>query len=438
MFRSTYSKILAWSILTIAIAIAGTMGTAWLLSRTIRRDDPFARSLRLQAELLQRAYESGGRDELARAVRQIDELFPGERFFTDTRGIDLLTGADRSRDLGDARDPVALPPGPFPRFAGPGGPILVSSADSKYRYILMPSWRPSIWSILPYFSWILVAVALFSYILTRYLVAPIGALRKSVDRFGRGELAVRTGSRRQDEFGEVSRAFDQMAERIQTLLTAERRLLQDISHELRTPLSRLGFAIELARTAPDREASLARIRKEADRLSALVGQLLQVTRAEGDPATRELFPVPVDDLLREVADDAAWEAEMRHVKIVTRLDEPVTVRGDRELLRRAVENIVRNAVRFAPESSAVEIGLARSSENALIRVRDQGPGVQDEHLGEIFKPFFREDSSRNGATGGLGLGLAIAHRAIHLHHGTVAARNAQPGLEVEIALPVGA
>lgn len=437
MFRSTYSKILAWTLFTLLICVAGLAGTTWTLSRTLRKDDPFARSLQLQLDLLRRAYESGGAAELGRAIQQIDEVFPGGRYFTDSRGRDLLTGEDRSGTYALSREPQG-PPGPFPRFIAPGGPIVVSSSDNRYRYIVMPSWRPSPWSMLPYYTWILLAVGLLSYILTRYLVGPVRSLRSSVERFGRGDLAARTGATRRDEFGDVSRAFDQMADRIQTLLTAERRLLQDISHELRTPLSRLGFAIELARTAPDREASLARIRKEADRLSALVGQLLQVTRAEGDPATRDLSPVPVNDLLKEVADDAAWEAELRHVKIVTRLDEPVVVRGDRELLRRAVENIVRNAVRYAPESSAVEIGLVRSSENAVIRVRDQGPGVQDQHLGEIFKPFFREDSSRNGATGGMGLGLAIAHRAIHLHHGTVAARNARPGLEVEIALPVGA
>jgi two-component system sensor histidine kinase CpxA len=207
---------------------------------------------------------------------------------------------------------------------------------------------------------------------------------------------------------------------------------------LRTPLSRLGFAIELARKAPDRDAALDRIRKEVDRLNSLVNQLLQVTRAEGDPAAREMEPVPLDELLREVAEDTAWEAELRKVRIVARIGEHATVRGDRELLRRAIENVVRNALRYAPENSTVEIGLESSKDSARIRVRDEGPGVAEENLEQIFQPFFREDSSRNAATGGVGLGLAITYRAIHLHHGQVRARNAAPGLMVEIELPVAA
>ncbi|MCX6597761.1 MAG: ATP-binding protein, partial [Acidobacteria bacterium] len=214
--------------------------------------------------------------------------------------------------------------------------------------------------------------------------------------------------------------------------------LQDVSHELRTPLSRLGFAIELARTSTDREASLARIRKEVDRLSALVGQLLQVTRAEGDPGSRELEEISLDALLAEVAEDAAWEAEIRHVRITCRVAEAVHVLGDTELLRRAVENVVRNAIRYAPDNSTVELTLARDQGRAVIRVRDQGPGVAEQHLTEIFKPFFREDISRTGSTGGVGLGLAIVSRAINLHHGTVRAENAQPGLMIEIELPAAA
>lgn len=159
---------------------------------------------------------------------------------------------------------------------------------------------------------------------------------------------------------------------------------------------------------------------------------------EIDPAAREMSDISLGELLGEVAEDSAWEAEMRHVRIVTRMEEPVVVRGDHEILRRAVENIVRNALRHAPEGSVVELGLEREGNSVHIRVRDQGPGVSEENLDQIFKPFFREDSSRNSATGGLGLGLAIASRAVNLHHGRLHAQNVNPGLLIDIELPVAA
>lgn len=431
--KTTFARILFWMIGTVFACAVLMAATSWILSQTIRRDDPFARSLSLQLDMLRRAYESGGVDDLGRQLQKIEEFFPGERHFVDSSGRDLYTGQDYSALMKKARRV-----GSTPRMFGAGQPLLYSSRDQKYHYLLMPRFHPSMWGTLPYFFWIIAAVAVLSWVFTKQLVRPLNELRDTVDRFGRGELDARTHSTRRDEFGEVSRAFDDMAGRIETLLTAERRLLQDISHELRTPLSRLGFAIELARTSSDREASFARIKKEVERLSHLVGQLLQVTRAEGDPATREMEDVPIDKLLKEVADDSAMEAELRHVRIVSRIDEQTMIRGDSELLRRAIENIVRNAIRHAPEGTAIEIRLEREPGSALIKVRDQGPGVKEEHLTEIFKPFFREDTARTASTGGLGLGLAIAYRAINLHHGKVRAENVHPGLLVEIELPVAA
>ena len=419
--------------MTVVISGILMIATSWLLSLTIRRDDPFARSLSLQMEMLRKAYESGGVEELGKQLQKIGEFFPGERYFLDSQGKDLYSGKDFSALMKRSRKV-----GPAPRIFSSNAPLIYSSQDQKYHYMLMPRFHPSIWGTAPYFFWVIVAIAVLSWVFTRSLVRPLTELREAVDRFGRGDLSARTSSERKDEFGEVSRSFDKMADRIETLLTAERRLLQDISHELRTPLSRLGFAIELARTAPDKEASLARIRKEVDRLSHLVGQLLQVTRAEGDPDTREIASVSIDQLLKEVVEDAAMEAELRHIRIVSRIEDQVTIQGDAELLRRAIENVTRNAIRHAPEGTAIEIQLMKEADLIRIKVRDQGPGVEEGHLAEIFKPFFREDSSRNTSTGGLGLGLAIAHRAVHIHHGKVHAENVYPGLLVEIELPIAA
>ncbi len=431
--RSSFGRILLWMAGTAVVCVAMMIATSWVLSQTIRRDDPFSRILRMEMTSLRKAFEAGGVEALQKETDRFGEFLPSPRFLIDEKNRDVLTGEDRSQLARRAHTP-----GTVPRFLAFGDPLIYRSDDGKYAYLVMPRLRPSPWGIVPYALCVLFTIAFLSWIFARSIAGPLQQVRSMLSRFGRGDLSARTRSVRQDEFGEVSRAFDDMADRIETLLMAERRLLQDVSHELRTPLSRLGFAIELARTAPDRDAALDRIRKEVDRLNSLVGQLLQVTRAEGDPASREMADVPLDELLREVAEDTAWEAELRHVRLVSRIGENATIRGDRELLRRAIENVVRNALRYAPENSSVEIGLDASKDAVRIRVRDQGPGVSEENLEQIFRPFFREDSARNSSTGGLGLGLAIAFRAIHLHHGHVRASNASPGLLVEIDLPVAA
>jgi two-component system sensor histidine kinase CpxA len=226
-----------------------------------------------------------------------------------------------------------------------------------------------------------------------------------------------------------------MADRIETLLSAERRLLQDVSHELRSPLARLGFAVELARGEEEREEALARVRKEADRMTALVGELLQLTRIEGDPAACKWSSVALDHLLEEIVDSCNLEAVARKCRLVLWPVQPAVMSGERELLHRAVENIVRNAIRHAPEATAVEIGLELRGETAFISVRDHGSGVPDTVLTDIFKPFFRVEDDRSRASGGVGLGLTIARRAVEIHQGKIDARNALPGLEVTISLP---
>jgi len=226
-----------------------------------------------------------------------------------------------------------------------------------------------------------------------------------------------------------------MAGRIETLLAAERRLLLDVSHELRSPLARLGVAVELARSGADVNVNLDRIQKESDRLNSLVGQLLQVTRAEGDPSLLHREPVRVDELVQQLVDDSAIEAKAHGCDLHYDVRQPVTVNGDPELLRRAVENVIRNAIRYAPRDTAVEVSLARNNGTAVLDVRDRGPGVPEDALPRIFDAFYRVDSDRARSSGGVGLGLSIARRAIELHKGLIRARNAQPGLEVEMQLP---
>jgi len=220
------------------------------------------------------------------------------------------------------------------------------------------------------------------------------------------------------------------------LLTAERRLLQDVSHELRSPLARLKFATELARTSQDRGKSIDRIEKEVDRLTCLVSELLQVTRAENDPDTRTLYEISLADLVDVVVSDANVEYEARSCRVNVRVEQDVILLGDRELLRRAFENVLRNAIRYAPKGTGIDVTLEQRPREAVVRVRDYGPGVPEYALDSLFKPFFRveADRSRNGG-GGFGLGLSIAQRAVAVHSGRISAFNADPGLCVEIVLP---
>ena len=181
---------------------------------------------------------------------------------------------------------------------------------------------------------------------------------------------------------------------------------------------------------------LDRIQKEADRLNELVAELLQVTRVEGDPSMQKTETVRLDELLADIVYDSLLEAKTKDCTLLLKAPTAVALNGDEELIRRAVENVIRNAIRYAPSGTPIEIELRKAAGAAQICVRDGGPGVPEEALPRIFDPFYRVDSDRNRSSGGLGLGLAIARRAVELHKGKLTARNIHPGLLVTIELPL--
>jgi signal transduction histidine kinase len=431
--RSIFFKILIWFALTLAVCVAGL----WLTNQWRNRFEPgrhdfFSRSLSLQLSDARAAYEAGGKAGLSAYLARLKTIMPGDHSLVDDRGVDLLTGADRSSEL------KRLGPRWSPSDNESRMMLSWPSRDGKFRMIIDAPAPVGPWSAIPAYIWIGLAALVFCYILTVQFAGPLRSLEQTVEKFGRRDLAVRASAKRKDEFGNLARAFNVMAERIETLLKAERRLLQDVSHELRSPLARLEFAVELARTSPDQSRSLDRIKKEIDRLSTLVSELLQVTRAESDPESRNMLALDLREVVEAVRDDSQVEADARRVTFQTTGEAgALAVTGDRELLRRALENVVRNAIRYAPQGSTVEIALARHKQHALIAIRDFGPGVPPESLPHLFKPFFRAEADRNrNSGGGVGLGLSIAERAVAVHNGTIKAVNATPGLRVEISLPV--
>jgi two-component system sensor histidine kinase CpxA len=212
--------------------------------------------------------------------------------------------------------------------------------------------------------------------------------------------------------------------------------LFDISHELRSPLARLSVAVELARTGETNAPPLDRIQKEADRLNSLIRQMLEITRTEGDPSRLKTEHLRLDELVDGLVDDCSIEAEAHGCGLDLACCGPVMLDGDSELLRRAIENVMRNAIRYAPAESRVDVTLENGEGWAKIRVRDYGPGVPEDALPRLFDAFYRVEQDRDRKSGGVGLGLSIARRAVELHRGKLRASNASPGLLVEIDLPV--
>lgn len=425
--RSLFAKILLWFLATTVISFVGAVFISVLDMNPWQ--SPFGRLMDMQERAARASWETGGAPALADFEKRFRTNSEISAVLTDARGRDLLTGRDYSANLKTAHFPMFF-------FRSRNGIIPHTSLDGKYHFILiLPASRFGSWFIAPQSLLWLVVVVVLCYLLALNLTSPLRKLQKTLERFGQGDLAARTNSRRRDELGRLARTFDRMADRIQTLLAAERRLLLDISHEIRSPLARLGVVVELARNSEDIEGSLNRIQKEADRLNELVGQLLQVTRAEGDRDKLLHDLVRLDELLETVVGDCSIEAQARNCELHLTETPQITVSGDPELLRRAIENIIRNAIRYSPSGEAVDIALRDNVSSAHVSVRDHGPGVPPESLGRIFDPFYRVDPDRSRSGGGVGLGLAIARRAVELHDGTLRASNAHPGLLVEIDIP---
>jgi signal transduction histidine kinase len=279
---------------------------------------------------------------------------------------------------------------------------------------------------------------LFAALLAWYFAKPIRGLRMAFESVANGRLQTRIGAsmgNRNDELGDLGRDFDRMTSRLESLLEAQRRLLHDVSHELRSPLARLQAAADLVRQQPERAAEfIERIERDTGRMDKLVGELLTLARLDSGMSDKFEEVLDLGDILVEIADDARFEAEGKHCSIALDVNGVLLVRGSHELLYRAIENVVRNAVLHSPEGGRVSISAQAKTGRLHLTLADNGPGVFESDLAAIFDPFVRSGSGRSSA--GYGLGLAITRRVVEAHGGSVSAANrAEGGLVVILELP---
>jgi len=416
-----------------------------------------AQQARFLIEAVQ-AYQTGGQEAARNYLRSVRDAQHVRPFLFDENTRDLTGRIPPEWILRVARGETATADSLRGRL-GPARYLRQSMAASDgHSYMLVLEFPPQEHRFfgphgVPHLG-ILIAIissGLVCYILARYLTSPIVLLRAATQKLASGDLTARAGlpgTRRHDEMAELMRDFDRMAERLENLVNAQGRLLTDISHELRSPLARLNVALELARqrSGPEAGTALDRIDRETNRLNELIQKLLTIARLEAGDELIEKLPVHLEQIVHEIARDAAFEAQARRCQVEATVVDDCVVIGSPSLLHSAIENVVRNAIRYTQEGTAVQVRLEQGvaiegdslqGPEAVVRVTDSGPGVPEDALDKLFRPFYRIDDARGRQTGGVGLGLSITDRAVRLHGGTIKVSNRpQGGLMVEIRLPL--
>ena len=329
------------------------------------------------------------------------------------------------------------PAQPTPEIVGPDGKVYsLVFARMPVTFLGMWTWPGTQLAVL---TIALIAAALTSLLLARYLSSPIGRLQKATRALAAGALETRVGppvSKRRDEAGRLARDFDTMAERLQALVTDKEVLLRDVSHEFRSPLARIQVALALAqrRAGDAAQGDLARIQRETEQLNELVGQVMTLTRLRTETEPRQV-PVVLPDLVDQVVADARFEHP--HTDIRFTGTQVPAVLGDPAGLKSAIENVLRNALSHAGAEKPVTIVVDATPKDVTVHVLDEGPGVPADATERIFEPFFRLDESRDHQSDGQGIGLAIAARVMELHGGSATASNRpEGGLEVALTVPI--
>jgi two-component system, OmpR family, sensor histidine kinase CpxA len=451
-----FIKVFLWFWLTVLALFVIFMASRMLGTRLVPSTDIVASFAPKVADEAAHAYELGGPQEFEQFERGLVGKSGVEFYLIDGYGKDVLSRPIPSDGLS------------IVRRARSNGRVLsrfgLRSHSSSYKFTSL-SGRPYVLLVraplqlgkfldatagggLPFFAVVLIMVTLFCFWLTHHIVAPIQGIQSAARMVAAGDLSVRAPveiSERHDELAALAADFDVMVERMSAFVRSHKDLLSTVSHELRSPLTRLIMSLTLLRqqSPPESEELLQRMERDVERVDTLMGQLLTLARLETGLSSEAKDSVDFSQLVQEIVADGDFEARSCGKSVRLQAEGGIVIeKADQQALRSACENIVRNAIRFTAPGSEVDVILKTErtspSSQAVLSVRDYGPGVPEDLLQQIFQPFFRvkEPSGDPRAIKGTGLGLAIALEAIRQHHGTIVASNAKPiGLVVKIMLP---
>jgi two-component system sensor histidine kinase CpxA len=443
--RNLFLKIFLWFWMTFLI-VAVTLAAVTAITRS--NETMFARLslyLPLEARHAAEIYEREGKTGLRHHFDQIVESGSLAPYLLDDNWKDVLgrnPPAQAVEFAKTAREDVPV----ISKLSGWNGFAAQQAVEaSGHRYTtLVVACGPSANDLIRGLGYktlfglfaILLLGGAFCFWLARHIAGPVVQLSEAAGRIADGWLDTRSEQSirlRRDEIGRLSVSFDRMAERIESLVRGQQRLFGDVSHELRSPLARLSVAEGLLRQCPPEERAeyLDRIALEVEHLDQLIGQLLTLARIDSGADSSRTERVELSSLIQEVAVDGNFEAQAKCCAVRVQSMDVYTTTGAREQLRRAIENVVRNAIRYTEPSTDVEITIRKecvpAPSKAVIQVRDHGPGVSSEHLEKIFLPFYRISAIGGEPAGGTGLGLAITERIVRMYGGNVSATNALDG-----------
>jgi two-component system sensor histidine kinase CpxA len=389
---------------------------------------------------------SGGRERLARWLASEARIPPGVTVYIfDGRGRDLLGRAPPALYADFIQRSVVGPPTAPDDSYRPVrlAPQLIAQDGSSYAFLVLPnriSLLGNVATTLGLMLAAIVVVGLVAWLIARTFARPLGELQGVVREIASGQIGARVPveiAARRDEIGALATDFNSMADRLSRLIDGRSQLMAELSHELRSPLARLQAALELAAArGPAELPDRARIASEIRRLDAVIGDIMRYSRLDAAaPLTRRL--VRLELLLAELVADEEVEARARGVRLRLDAAAGLSVVGDPELLRSAIENVLRNAIRHAPTGTVIDVSARRDAAQVELAIADRGPGVPADWLERMFEPFVRAPDQP--ATTGSGLGLAIARRVLQAHEGSIRAQlRAGGGLQILARLPAAA
>ena len=448
-----FLKIFLWFWLAMGVIVSSLVLVTWWSNQN--QNDPFRRQfqngvadvLKIHTRTAAQIYENEGEKGLSEFLKRLDD---SDRIAVSGFYIDgKLTFGGKLPEVSNALIEKRMSSS-APEFSFSDNDTVgadKTSLKNNQTAILVLQWErfrlpppPNRNTLILQIIALILTTGFVCYLLARYLVSPVTKIQVAVKTFADGDLQTRIEMKRRDELGQLASDFNLMAERIESLISSQKILNRDISHELRTPLARLGVALELARAKSKGEINphLERIELESYRLNEMIGQILTLSKLEMGAENFQKTRVNLSKLVGEVVEDANFEASNQQKQVEILENQSAYIEGNERLLQSAVENLVRNAVKYTPENSKVEVSLKNENGKVKIMVRDYGKGVEETKLKDLFRPFYRAEEARERKSGGVGLGLAITERAVNAYGGKVWAENANDnsGLIVKIELPL--